>query len=163
VIWALIGAAHAQSTAWVLSGERTRLVRRAVKAARRAEITRETWYDERMACVEVEEPSLRIRNRVARRLRGPVETRTDCDFGWFPEGTGWVAVVVEPPAEGLLPTLEALAWPYYDLQVPSSGPIRLCAAEVVTGEPQALRELLEEEEVPVRGIGRVGACRRDPL
>lgn len=157
-----IGAQAAWATAWVLETDRPGPLRRALRAARRAEVTRVVAYGEHSACVEVDDPSLRARNRVERRLRGPVDTREDCDWGRFPEGTGWVAVVIEPPAEGLLPALEALSWPYYDLQVPSDGAIRLCASQVVAGDREALAAFLAEQGLSVRGVRYVGACRREP-
>ena len=158
--WVFLSTSHAG--AWVLDAARPARLRRALKAAERAEITWWVGYSDRTACIEVASPSLRIRNRVARRLRGPVESREDCDWGWFPGGRGWVAVLIDPPADGLLPLLEALGWPYYDLQVPSEGPIRLCASEIVAGDPDELAEDLDEAGLVVRGVRRVGACRRDP-
>ncbi len=153
--------ATAHATAWVLEGKRPRDVNRALRAARAASIVRAVAYDERAVCVEVEDPRLRVRNRVARRLGGPVETRSDCDWGWFPEGRGWVAVVVERPAEGLLPTLEGLGWPYWDLRTQSEGPIRICVSEMVAGPKNELRAVLRDAGLSVRGIREVGGCTRD--
>ena len=158
--WTLLSTSHAG--AWILHTDRPSALRRALRAARRAEITRAVAYDDTTVCVETSEPSLRTRNRVERHLRGPVESRLDCDWGWYPEGTGWVAVVVERPADTLLSALEQLRWPYYDLQAVSNGPLRVCVAETVAGDPDELRRALEETDVPVRGVRRVGACRREP-
>jgi len=153
-----VGVAHA--TAWVLPADHPRALRRAARAARGATITRMVTYDERTSCVEVAQPQLRIRNRVARRLHAQVETRVDCDWGWFPEGTGWVAFLLRPPSPGLLPALEQLAWPYYDLRAPSEGLVRVCVAEAVVGDPAGFTSLFDVEGVELHGVRRVGACHR---
>ncbi|MEN0062041.1 MAG: hypothetical protein AAGA48_07790 [Myxococcota bacterium] len=157
----LAWAATSHAAAWVLVADRPAQLRRATKAARGAKVVRAVPYGQRAVCLEVEQPSLRVRNRVERRLRRPVEGRSDCDWGWFPKGTGWVAVLLEPPVEGLQPALEALALPFYDLQVPSEGPIRFCVSANAVAE-SLLEKTLRDSGLQVRGVREVGACRRDP-
>ncbi|MEO0599909.1 MAG: hypothetical protein AAF211_00640 [Myxococcota bacterium] len=157
--WVVLASAHA--AAWVLPANRPVDAQRALRAAKRAGIVRAVPYDAKTWCVEVEDPRLRFRNRVARKLRGPVESRTDCDWAWFPEGTGWTAVLVERPADTLLPALKGLGWPYYDLNAASEGPLRVCTADVVAGPLDALADDLSAAGVAVLGVRRVGACRRE--
>lgn len=156
--WTWIATSHA--AAWVLESERPRALQRALKAAGRAEVTRVVGYGAGRLCVEVEEPRLGVRNRVARRLGRAVETRSDCDWAWYPEGRGWTALLVDPPAPGLEGVVQSLDLPYYVLQISSDGPIRLCASTLVAGNGESLVATLKASAYQVRGPRSVGACRR---
>lgn len=155
-------AASAQGAAFVLESDDLRRLSRAVRVARRAEATRILAMTPRRTCVELDEPEPKVVLRLSRRLGRSPEARDNCDIAWFPLGLGWIAVLIEPPADTLDEALDAIALPYQDVRrsTDPNQPIRLCASRMAVGDPLELTDELEAYALQVRAVYEVGACTR---
>lgn len=162
MILSLLAASLAHGSALVLESPYLKRVSRAVKVARKAEATRIVPLGPTTVCVELPESDPRTVLRLTRRLRHSPESRSNCDVAWYPLGLGWIALLIEPPAEELESALEAVALPYHDVRrggEPTAA-VRLCASRAAVGDPLELADELERHGVVVRAVYEVGGCER---
>ncbi|HHO52834.1 MAG TPA: hypothetical protein ENK18_18645 [Deltaproteobacteria bacterium] len=156
--------AQAAAGAWVLEGDSDHQLKRALRITERAEPDIIEVLAARSVCVQPTAPSDRILRRLTRILGHPPEERLDCDVAWFPLGRGWIAVLVEPPADRLGVLLDRIELPYVDVRRPVQGPgldpIRICVIRTALREPLELARALHEGGLVVRSTYEVGGCTR---
>ena len=157
-----LALADASGAAYVLHSDSVRRLARAVRAAQRADLDRVVALSSHTVCVELDEPSPKQLLRLARRLGHPPEARLTCDVAWFPLGRGWIALLVEPPAEGLAVAIQAIGVPASQVtrSLDGSAPVRVCASRAAVGDPVALAAQLEDRAYDVLGVYEVGGCVR---
>ena len=156
----LITAAHAD--AFVLEATSVRRLARAVKVARRLDPDRIVAQAPLRVCVELDDPEPRQVLRLARKLGHAPEARHNCDVAWFPLGGGWLAFLLEPPAEELEQALSVTTLPYHEIYRSIGGDhaVRLCTAKGGVSDPAAFAEDLTARGFPVRSFYEVGGCTR---
>lgn len=156
--------AQAAASGLVLQTPSDRQLKRAVRIAKRADAETIEALDAHSVCVGGTEPSERLTRRLTRILGHPPEERLDCDVARFPLGRGWIAMVIEPPAETLEALIEQAQLPYVDVRRPIQGaaaaPIRVCVARTALREPLELARTLDAGGVIVRSTYEVGGCAR---
>lgn len=146
--------------AWVLHAEIPRAVERAARPLQQETLR---WLDETTVCVALEaEPPSQVRRKVERRLGQPVELRLDCEVAHYPLGRGYVVLTVQPPAEILEETLDAMKPAYHEVIRPADPQmaVRVCMPKLAVADPVSLAEALKAHGIGVLAVYEVGGCRR---